>query len=182
MLSLVGRYILSAALVLVSRDAFRQGFNEFGDTEPGSPLFGALQLIIGVSAAAGALGVFKRARWAAGAIGGWGIATVALLLSQPLFDTMDTEALKGIWIGAGAVGAAAAGTAWFARRLAKQSAASHPSVQPVQQAQASVAPQSDAGRPADPLLPAVPITQASRAEPSTRQVVPLPNPGTAMQE
>lgn len=182
MLGHIGRYILSAALVLLSRDAFRQAIGEFGDSEPGSMLFGALQLVMGVSAAMASFGVFRRARWAAGAVGSWGIAAVALLLSQPLFDPMDPDALQGLGLGAAVVGSAAAVAVWFARRLTNPSATSHTSKRPVQQSQASSAPLPDAGPPADPLLPPVPITYVARAEPSARQNAVLPNPGTSTPE
>jgi hypothetical protein len=44
------------------------------DTEPGSLLFGALQLVIGTSAVVAAIGLVKRARWAAGSVEVWGVA------------------------------------------------------------------------------------------------------------
>ena len=154
MIQSVGRYLLSAALVLVSKDALRQALGELRDTEPGSQLFAALQLVIGVSAAVGAIGVFRRARWAMPAIATWGITTAGLVAVQPLFEPMDTDAKQGIWIGAGAVLAAAAAAGWYARRLAAQAAAPRAGVAP-----ASRLPSSpDQVPPDDLLLPPVPIT------------------------
>lgn len=78
MLRSVAAYLAAAALLLLSTSAFRQALSEFRDTEPGSLLFGALQLVIGTSAVVAAIGLVKRARWAAGAADG------ELLLLNPV--------------------------------------------------------------------------------------------------
>jgi len=120
----VAAYCFAAALLLLSTSAFRQAVSEFRDTEPGSLLFGALQLVIGTSAVVAAIGLVKRARWAAGAVAVWGVATVALLAVQPLFEPMDSDAQESIWLGAAAIGVVAAGVSWFAHRLVRGDAAS----------------------------------------------------------
>ena len=89
MLRSVGAYLFAAALLLLSKSAFRQALGEFRDTEPGSLLFGALQLVIGTSAVVAAIGLVKRARWAAWSVAIWGVASAALLAVQPLFEPMD---------------------------------------------------------------------------------------------
>lgn len=94
MLASVGAYILSIALVLLSSNAFRQALNEFRDTEPGSLLFGVLQVVIGASAAAASFGVFTRAKLAARSIGICGAAAAGLLVSQPLFEPMAPDAQR----------------------------------------------------------------------------------------
>ncbi len=116
MLRSVSAYCFAAALLLLSTSAFRQALSELRDTEPGSLLFGALQLVIGTSAVAAAIGLVKRARWAAGAVAIWGVATVALLAAQPLFEPMDSDDQRSIWLGAAIIGVAAAGVSWFAHR------------------------------------------------------------------
>lgn len=118
-------YLFAAALLLMSPSAFRQALSELRQTEPGSLLFGVLQLVIGTAAVVAAIGLVKRARWAAGAAAAWGVATAALLAAQPLFTTMDADARWSIWSAAAALGVAAAGVSWFARRLARRDAASH---------------------------------------------------------
>lgn len=57
MLRSVAAYLAAAALLLLSTSAFRQALSEFRDTEPGSLLFGALQLVIGTSAVVAAIGL-----------------------------------------------------------------------------------------------------------------------------
>ncbi len=123
MLRRMGAYLVAAALVLIGGNAFRQVPNEFRDTEPGSLLFGVLQLVIGSSALIGAVGVLRRARWASLAIGIAGIAAVALLVSLPLFDPMDPDARQAIWFGAALVGMVAAGFSWCAHWLSNPSSA-----------------------------------------------------------
>ncbi len=125
MFKAVGAYLLSFVLLWVSSDAFRQMSNEFRDTEPGSLLFGVLQLVIGTSAVVGAIGLVTRSRWASWAIGICGVAAVSLLASQPLFEPMSSDVQWTIWFGASVVGAVAAGMSWIARRLAKPAKASH---------------------------------------------------------
>jgi len=88
----VGAYLFAAALLLLSKSAFRQALGEFRDTEPGSLLFGALQLVIGISAVVAAIGLVKRARWAPPSVAIWGVSTAALLAVQPLFEPMDPGA------------------------------------------------------------------------------------------
>jgi multidrug transporter EmrE-like cation transporter len=154
MLRSVGAYILAGVLVLLSRSAFLQVPNEFRDTEPGSLLFGVLQLVIGTSAVVAAVGLVKRARWAAPAIGIFGIAASALLIAQPLFEPMDSDAAWSIWLAAGLVGATAAGVAWFARHLARHASAARAAresarVQPTAPAPALL---PDARLPAEPIV------------------------------
>jgi hypothetical protein len=113
----VGAYLFAAALLLLSKSAFSQALGEFGDTEPGSLLFGVLQLVIGTSAVGAAIGLVKRARWAAPSVAIWGLASAALLAVQPLFEPMNPDAQQSIWLGAAAVGVVAAAVSWFAYRL-----------------------------------------------------------------
>jgi hypothetical protein len=117
-------YLFAAALLLLSTSAFRQALGEFRDTEPGSLLFGVLQLVIGTSAVVAAIGLVKRARWAAPSVAIWGVATAALLAVQPLYASMDSDAQQSIWLGAAVVGVAAAGVSWFAYRITKGNTAS----------------------------------------------------------
>lgn len=123
MLRSLAAYLFAAALLLLSPSAFRQALSELRQTEPGSLLFGVLQLVIGTSAVVAALGLAKRARWAAGAVALWGVATGALLAAQPLFTPMDSGGRRSIWMAAAALGVAAAGVSWFARGLARDDAA-----------------------------------------------------------
>jgi hypothetical protein len=164
----VGAYILSVLLVLLSSDAFRQALAEFRDTEPGSLLFGALQLVIGTSAAVAAIGVFKRASWAARSIGICGIAAVGLLVAQPVFEAMTTDAQRSIWFGAAVVGAAAAAMGWFARRLARDAAASRTSADAAGVRQPSPVLLPDAHRPADSMIP--PATYANVPRGANKQL------------
>jgi hypothetical protein len=108
--------VAAAAFLLLSTSAFRQALSEFRDTEPGSLLFGALQLVIGTSAVVAAIGLVKRTRWGAGAVAVWGVATVALLAVQPLFEPMGSDAQQSIGLGAAVIGVVAAGVSWFAHR------------------------------------------------------------------
>ena len=124
MLRSVAAYLFAAALLLLSTSAFRQALGEFRDTEPGSLLFGVLQLVIGISAVVAAIGLVKRARWAAPAVAIWGVATAVLLGVQPLYGSMSPDAQQSIWLGAAVVGVGAAGVSWFAYRLAKGDAPS----------------------------------------------------------
>ncbi len=149
----VGAWILSAALVVLGSDAFRQVPGEFRDTEPGSLLFGVLQLVIGTSAVVAAIGVFRRANWAVRAIGIFGIAAVGLLISQPLFAPMASDARWSIWFGAAVVGAVAAGMGWFARRLARQAATTRASGAAADVPRPSNAQLPLALRPAEPIIP-----------------------------
>lgn len=149
MLASVGAYLLSIGLVLLSSNAFRQALNEFRDTEPGSLLFGVLQVVIGASAAAASVGVFTRAKWAARSIEICGVGAAGLLVSQPLFEPMTRDAQRAIWLGAAVVGAAAMGLGWFARRLARSAAASRASEDPPRGMQPSPALLPDAQRPAE---------------------------------
>jgi hypothetical protein len=119
MLRWIGAYVFAAALLLFSTSAFQQMVSEFRDTEPGSLLFGLLQLVIGSSAVLAALGLAQRARWASRAIGIGGIAGAALLAVQPLYEPMPWDAMQGIWLGAAVVALVAAAASWCARRLAR---------------------------------------------------------------
>jgi hypothetical protein len=112
-------------LLLHSSSAFRQAFNEFRDSEPGSLLFGVLQVVIGTSAVVSAFGLVKRARWAAWSVGLCGAATAALIAVQPLYEPMESDVQRSLWLGAAVIGVAAAAVSWFARRLARRDAASH---------------------------------------------------------
>jgi peptidoglycan/LPS O-acetylase OafA/YrhL len=174
----VGAWILSIALVLLSSDAFRQALNEFRDTEPGSLLFGALQLVIGTSAAVASVGVFKRARWAARSIGVGGIAAVGLLVAQPLFEPMTSHAQWSIWFGAAVVGAAAAGAGWYARRLARQAAASRASETPARVVQPSPALLPDA----QPIIAPAPHAHVARGASTHRHDDPQQASGTPLEE
>lgn len=127
MLPKVVAYVFAAALVLSSTSAFRQALGEFGDTEPGSLLFGVLQLVIGTSAVVAAIGLVRRARWASLCIAIWGVASAVLLAVQPLFEPMAPDAKQSIWMGAAAVGVVAAGVSWFAYRLSRGNATSRTS-------------------------------------------------------
>lgn len=182
MLRSVGAYILSVALVLVSSNAFRQVLHEFRDTEPGSLLFGALHLLIGTSAAVAAVGVFQRARWAARSIGICGLAAAGLLVSQPLFEPMTSDAQWSIWFGAAVVGAAATGMRWFARRLAKHAAASHPSADPSRVQQPSPALLPDALLSAAPIRAPAPHAHVSRVASPQRHDDPSQASGPPIQE
>lgn len=123
MLRWLGAYVLAGAVLLVGGNAFRQVPNEFRATEPGSLLFGVLQVLIGTSMMAAAWGLVRRARWASRAIGLGGGAAVLLLLAQPMFEPMPWDAARSILLGAAVVAVAAAGMSWCARRLASPSAA-----------------------------------------------------------
>jgi peptidoglycan/LPS O-acetylase OafA/YrhL len=153
----IGAYLLAALLALVSSSSFRQTLSEFRDTEPGSALFGTLHLLIAASGALAAVGLLKRARWAAPALGLWGAAAVGLLAVQPLFGTMAADEQRAIWLGAAAVGAAAIGMAWFARHL-------HRTKPPTREPSGS----ATGAQPSPALLPdampaAAPIASAPRA-------------------
>ena len=100
MLRSVGAYFFAGALLLLSQSAFRQALSELRQTEPGSLLFGVLQLVIGTSAVASAFGLVRRARWAAWSVAVWGVASAVLLALQPLFAPMDSDAQRSIWFGA----------------------------------------------------------------------------------
>lgn len=126
MLKTVAAWILSAALALVSWNALPQVVSEFRDTEPGSLLFGTLHLLICTTAAASAIGVVRRRRWAAWSIWACGISAAGLLAAQPLYESMADDAQQTIWLGAGLAGIAALGMGWMARRLATTAAASGP--------------------------------------------------------
>ena len=130
MLRTVGAFIISVVLVLVSSNALPQVLSEFRSTEPGSLLFGAFQVVIGTSAVAGAVGVLKRARWAARSIALCGIASAGLLVSQPLYEPMTSEAERAIWFGAAVVLALAAGMGWCAHLLARPATTAHASADP----------------------------------------------------
>jgi hypothetical protein len=124
-LKTIGALLIAAVLALVSGSAIPQVFAEFGDTEPGSLLFGTLQLVIATSAAVATVGVLRRTRWAAPSIAVCGIGATGLLLLQPVYTPMALDARQGIWFGAAVVGAAAMLMGWGARRLARPA----PSVQ-----------------------------------------------------
>lgn len=126
MLRRIGAFLLSAALMLVALNAFRQVPNEFRDTAPGSLLFGLLQLLIGTSAIAAAVGLMRRTRWASPAVGVWGAAAAALLVAQPVYEPMPRDVEASIWFGAALVGGCAAGVSWFARRQARPLPTSEP--------------------------------------------------------
>ena len=53
--------------------------------------------MIGTSAVAAAIGLVTHARWAAPSVAIYGVATVALLAVQPLFEPMDSAATWSIW-------------------------------------------------------------------------------------
>jgi hypothetical protein len=178
-----GAYIISITLALVSSNAFRQMLPEFRATEPGSLLFGALQVVIGLSAAVAAVGVFKRASWAARCIGICGITAVGLLVSQPLFEPMTSDAQQATWFGAAVVGAVATGMAWFARRLATHAAASRASVASAQLRHVTPGLPPDARSMPEPIIatagPHVHVPRAARTE---RHDDALPGSGTPTPE
>jgi hypothetical protein len=156
----IGAVVLAAAMALLGSDAFRQALNEFRDTEPGSLLFGLLQLVIGASGLVAAVGLLKRERWASPAIGTWGTAAAVLLVLQPWFTPMESDAQWSIWIGAALVGGAAAGAAWCARRLARPVASSHSIEEPALAANRSPALLPDAQPSAAPF--SAPVKEPSR--------------------
>jgi hypothetical protein len=153
MLRTVLSYVFAAALLLLSQSAFRQALGEFRDTEPGSLLFGALQVVIGTSTVLSAVGLVKRARWAAPSVAVFGVAAAALLAVQPLFEPMDADAKQSIWFGAALVAAVAAGVSWFASRLHRSDAASRESAQIAPVSPLTPALLVDTQPPAEPLRP-----------------------------
>jgi len=150
----VGAYLFAGALLLLSTSAFRQALSEFGDTEPGSLLFGVLQLVIGTSAVMAAIGLVRRARWASLCIAIWGAASAVLLAVQPLFEPMAPDAQQSIWIGAAAVVVVAAGVSWFAHRLYRNDAASRTAAErtPTFPPTLPLAPTVEAPRPVEPII------------------------------
>jgi uncharacterized membrane protein len=108
---------MAAVLLLPLSSSARQAVSEFGQSEPGSLLFGVLHLAIAVLAAAGALGLLRRAAWSARAIELAGLSAAALLAVQPLFEPMDSRTQRTIFIGAALVAIAGFAMAWLARRL-----------------------------------------------------------------
>jgi len=124
-LKTIGALLIAAVLALVGGSAVPQVFANFGDTGPGSLLFGTLHFVIATSAAVATFGVLLRTRWAARSIAVCGIAATVLLLVQPLYEPMPMDARLGIWFGAAVVGAGAMALSWVARRLARPA----PSVQ-----------------------------------------------------
>ncbi len=151
MLRTVGAYLFAATLLVLSKSAFRQALSELRDTEPGSLLFGVLQLVIGASAVAAAIGLVMRARWAAWSVAIWGVATAALLAAQPLFAPMESNAARSIWLAAAAIGVAAAGVSWFAHQRAKQAAASRVVTDPAQVRPTPAVLLPEAQRTAEPI-------------------------------
>lgn len=152
MLRSVAAYVIAAVLLLLSTNAFRQALSEFGDTEPGSLLFAVLQLVIGTSAVAAAIGLVRRKRWAAPSAAIWGVATAALLAVQPLFEPMDTDAEQSIWLASAGVVVVAAGVSWFAHRFRQAGARSR-----AESEHATVEPPvpvllDDARQPAEPII------------------------------
>jgi multidrug transporter EmrE-like cation transporter len=183
MLKSFGAYIISITLALVSSNAFRQVLPEFRAAEPGSMLFCALQVVIGLSAAVAAVGVFKRARWAARCIGICGIAAVGLLVSQPLFEPMKADAKHAIWFGAAVVGVVATGMAWFARRLAAHAAASRAPVGSAQVWRAMPRLLPDAQQLREPIIATVvPHVHVPRAASTPRDEDALPGSGAPTPE
>lgn len=174
MLRRIGAFGLAAVLLLVSGNAFRQVPNEFGGSEPGSLLFGVLQVVIGTSAVAAALGLVRRARWASRAIGVSGIAAMGLLVVQPLYEPMPADAMRSIWLGAAVVGVAAAGMSWCARRLTRPSADAGLAAEPAQRRSSSPVPLTAGGQPADglfaPVPPADPVPVAAVADPDATSI------------
>lgn len=75
--------------------------------------------MIGTSTVASAIGLVKRARWAAWSVAIFGASAAALLAVQPLFEPMKERAQQSIWLGAAAVGVVAACVSWFAHRLSR---------------------------------------------------------------
>jgi hypothetical protein len=153
----VGQYLIAAVLALVTSSALPQVFSEFRDSAPGSLLFGALQLVIASSGAAGAVGSLLRARWAAHAIAVCGTAAVGLLLVQPLYEKMGAAELRGLLLGTAVVAVAAAGMTWFARRLARPSATANAGP-------SAPDPTLAAGAGAQQIREAAPASVTSRAE------------------
>jgi hypothetical protein len=158
----IGAYLVAAVLLLHSSSAFRQALNEFRDTEPGSQLFGILQVVIGTSAVVSAFGLIKRARWAAWSVVLCGIATAALIAVQPLYEPMESDVQQSLWLGAAAIGVAAAGVSWFARRLARRSAASSGVADKVPGGPPSAAEILDVNVPAEPTVMRTRDAHASR--------------------
>lgn len=149
-------------LLLHSSSAFRQAFNEFRDSEPGSLLFGVLQVVIGTSAVVSAFGLVKRARWATWSVGLCGVATAALIAVQPLYEPMDSDVQRSLWLGAAVIGVAAAAVSWFARGLARRDAASHEVADPAFVGSPSAGALPDARVPAEPVIRHTPDAQAPR--------------------
>lgn len=154
-------YVFAAALLLVSQSAFRQALSEFRDTEPGSLLFCALQLVIGTSAVVSAIGLVKRTRWAAPSLATFGVAAAALLAVQPLFEPMDAGGQQSIWLGAAVVGVAAACVSWFAYRLHRGEAVSRATAETAAVPPSTPVSLAEARQPAEPLIARVPDAHVS---------------------
>jgi hypothetical protein len=144
----MGSWVLAAVLAVVGWNAFPQVISEFRDTEPGSAVFGTLHLLICVTAAASAIGVIRRARWAAWSIWGCGISAGALLLAQPLYESMADDAKQSIWMGVGVASVAALGMGWLARRLADSASIPNASIEQLSDAQPTDAWSPSAAQPA----------------------------------
>jgi hypothetical protein len=177
-----GAYIISAALsgalALVSGNAFIQVLPNLRDPEPGSVLFGVLHLVIGTSAAAAAVGVLMRARWAAWSVGVSGLAAVGLLALQPLYEPMTRDDRQAVWLGAAIAGAVALGIAWGVRRLATHHAlvrgAERPA--PVASTAASTAPTAPAAL-SDASWPGVGIAPIGNGAPVAGPHTTIPRSG-----
>ena len=182
MLRSVAAYVFATVFVLLSTSAFRQALSELRDTEPGSLLFGVLQLVIGTSAVAAAVGLVKRARWASWPAAIWGVATAALLGVQPLYSPMDSDAAWSIWSSAAAIGVAGAGVSWFARRRASGDAASRASAGPARDPASAAGLLREGQRPAEPIIERAPDGYVPRGDGIPRREDASRAPGAPMQE
>jgi hypothetical protein len=81
-----------------------------------------LQTLVGTAGIAAGWGTWRRARWAPAAAVSYGVVTATMLASLgPLLD-LDAEAMRGIWIGAGAVLLFGLWAGWYLRRSWRRAA------------------------------------------------------------
>ena len=110
------RVALAVIFALLALNAWAQVVLRLvlGSQDP--PALVALQALIGTTAVAATIGIWRGARWAPAAALAYGIVTACMLVALEPIIGLGRDARGGLWAGAVMVLLFAALSAWYLRR------------------------------------------------------------------
>src|SRR5688572_22708828 len=114
----VVRWILSGTFLLLSLNAFVQVVMHLLHMNTDPPALMVLQLLTGVAALIAAWATWQSAAhaWIWSLV--YGAIQALLLISLGPILNLESEAVPGLWMGAGVMASFAVGSAWYLRRIA----------------------------------------------------------------
>ena len=110
------RIALAAIFALLTVNAWAQALLTAIGRSSDPPTLLMLQVLIGATAAATTIGIWRGRSWAAGAALGYGVITGGMIVSLEHILGLGSDARGGLWMGGAMVMLFAALVAWYLRR------------------------------------------------------------------